>query len=586
MRKNKPYRSRYKHLDVWCEQLNSLNLMFKEIKKHFSLKVANKAVERVISGELFVNDLTKFNYPYCYAFSLSNLMFGGMGFFQGSFKIQEPHRSSSFMALLIQSVAYISNQIVGAASFPDLFVCLDWFYRKEFSEDYMRGIKGKPIISKKIKNQFQNLIYSLNFPFRGAGQSAFTNVSVMDKGFMKSLFTKDGLNGFDYTYPDGTIVNVDSVIELSKLFFEYYQEINSKEGIFTFPVTTLAISLTEDKEYIDPEFVEWVSEVNCNKSLGNVYIGQPNSFSSCCRLKNEFNNLSDLGYQNSFGVSGLSIGSLRVAGLNLPRISKLEMKLDNNRLKQDLKLVHAILFSHRKIIENLIKRGQMPLYHTGWISTKRQYSTVGFVGLYEYIKHKGIDPKAEEGIEAGKAILQEIEGYILKWQKEEADLGNIYNLEQIPAESMSVRLANIDNLLGYNENYNFYANQYLPLNQEESIYDRFKLQGQYDQHTSGGAILHINIDDSEPLSKNQFRSLIEMARETGTTYFAVNYCFSECSKGHYSVGKKDKCPGCGSDIVSYATRVVGFLTKVDAWGVERRLQDFPTRKFYNNKGEV
>ena len=71
----------------------------------------------------------------------------------------------------------------------------------------------------------------------------------------------------------------------------------------------------------------------------------PNAFSSCCRMTSEFDKVADTGYQNSFGVGGLSIGSHRVAGLNLPRIAMLE-KEDPDILDKDIELVHKILLSH------------------------------------------------------------------------------------------------------------------------------------------------------------------------------------------------------------------------------------------------
>ena len=40
-------------------------------------------------------------------------------------------------------------------------------------------------------------------------------------------------------------------------FFIYFNEIFEKEGVFTFPVLTLAISLDENKEYMDYDFVKW-----------------------------------------------------------------------------------------------------------------------------------------------------------------------------------------------------------------------------------------------------------------------------------------------------------------------------------------
>lgn len=426
----------------------------------------------------------------------------------------------------------------------------------------------------KIKNQFQNLIYSLNYPFRG-NQSPFTNLSCMDHGFSKELFK-------GYYFPDGTSANIESSIELSKLFFEYYSEINSNEGIFTFPIMTLAISLDDSGEYIDPDFVDWAAKANSAKSLGNIFQSTPDAFSSCCRLINNFSKIAEAGYQNSFGVGGLSIGSHRIAGLNLPRLAFLE-KENQNVLEENLEVLHKILYSHRKLIEHRIEAGYLPLYTYKWINLMKQYSTIGFVGGYEYLENKGLSIK-NNGLKVLTDLLMRIENKIVGWQQEEKI--NIYNIEQIPAESMAVRLCKIDSVLGYNpKEYQLYSNQYIPLIEESSVYDRFRIQGQIDGLTSGGAILHLNVDDEKPLSPTQFRKIMELARKTKTVYFAINYAYSECVKEHYTIGKKEKCPVCDGDIVCQYTRVVGFITPVKSWNSVRKEYEYDNRYFYKN-GEL
>lgn len=541
------------------------------------------------TGTFYANGMTQHN---CYAFDLRHLITNGMDFFHGNMKIGAPKRSDSFIALLIQTTAYISNQIAGAASYPDFFVILDWYYRKEYGENYMDRLRSQKNNSNheekhlfdlsvwnKIKNQFQNLIYSLNFPFRG-GQSAFTNLSVMDHGFMNNLF--DG-----YVLPDFTTPHIESTIELSKIFFEYYTDINSKEGIFTFPVMTIAIAVDGNNEYIDTDFVDWAAEINSKKSLANIFQDKATSFSSCCRLKNDFSKVADAGYQNSFGVAGLAIGSHRVAGLNLPRIALLEND-HPDILNENLNLIHKILYAHREILRDKIDNGYLPLYTHNWIDLKKQYSTVGFVGGYEYVKNKGLDINQKNGITALQDILKKMEDKIVEWQENEISEKNIYNIEQIPAESMAVRLADLDYIQGFNNDINaervweLYSNQYIPLIEEASIYDRIRIQGEFDSLTSGGAILHLNVDDEKPIDKNQFKKLMNTARELKTVYFAVNYAYSESSQGVFSIGKHDVCPINGDPIVQQYTRVVGFITPVSNWNKKRRDFEYPRRVFYRN----
>ena len=557
-------------------RLNSFYQMYKWVKKIFGAKAARTAVEKVLGGEIFVNDFSNYySKPYCYAFDLRMLLEEGMNFFKGGMKIRPPKRSDSFVALLIQTTAFISNQIMGACSYPDCFIAWDWFLRKEHGEDYMNRVRegSDEEMNKKILDQFQNLIYSLNFPFRGS-QSAFTNLSVLDDGYMKSLFS-------EYVLPDGTTPNLKSAQDLSKFFFEYFNDINGKEGMFTFPVMTLSLSLTPEGEYIDPDFKKWISKYNCAKSFSNVFIGEPDIYSSCCRLSNNIKKAGGLGFQNSFGVGGLSLGSHRVAGLNLARISLLE-KDNPTVLEEDIELLHKILFAHRRLIKDKIERGVMPLYTSEWISIDRQYSTIGITACNQYVANKGLDIKTEEGIQCIYRVLKTIEDKIEKWQADERAEGCIYNLEAIPAESVAVRLAQADKVLGYNTKYKIYSNQYIDLMENCSIYDRFKVQGKLDQLTSGGNILHCNIDGDKPLTPEQYEKIIDLAKDCKVKYFGINYAYSECAEGHYTIGKKDKCPICGAPIVETWCRVVGFITPKSSYNPVRRDYEFDRRVFYTS----
>lgn len=587
-------------------KLNALYLMHKWVSKCFTNELADLALERVLCGELFVNDLHHFSTSYCYSFDLAPLLEKGLAFFKGTMPIRPPKRSDSFIQLVIQATAFISNQIAGAIAYPSLFASLDWFYRQEHGENYLEVLRqakndeASDVILEhairdlwhKVKNQWQSLIYSFNFPFRST-QSAFTNVSVMDEGFMKSLFE-------GYTFPDGSEVNIQSSVGMSQLFFEYYTDIHGKEGLFTFPVMTLAISLDDHGNYLDPDFVEWASEANREKCLANIFQSTPDSFSSCCRLRNQFNPLhatatpikQDVkvplqeGYHHSFGVGGLSIGSHRVCGLNLPRLAQLEA-IHPERLLENLQLVHHILFAHRTLVKTRILNGDLPLYTSEWMHLQRQYSTVGIIGTYEYLQHKGLDVRTPEGLEVLTGLMETIRDTMEAWQASETHLTGIhstrYNLEQIPGETVAVRLAKLDTLQGYNpQAWEVYSNQYVPLITSCSVYDRLRIQGHFDQLTSGGAICHLNYHDNESIPSSQMRRLLRYAKDTGVVYFALNRVFSQCKHQHYWMGWQETCPICEGEVTRQATRVVGFLSFIDAWTPVRRDIEWHKRVFYSS----
>ena len=191
-------------------RLNSFYQLFKWVKKIYGVKAAKTAVEKVLNGEIFVNDFSNYSTSYCYSFDLRMLLMEGMNFFQGGMKINAPKRSDSFVALLIQTTAFISNQIMGACSYPDCFVAWDWFLRNEHGEDYMKKVRAgeDSKTKKKILDQFQNLIYSFNFPFRSS-QCVDTDTEVATpSGFKKYNELKVGDE--IYTWKDGEL-NIQKV---------------------------------------------------------------------------------------------------------------------------------------------------------------------------------------------------------------------------------------------------------------------------------------------------------------------------------------------------------------------------------------
>ena len=62
------------------------------------------------------------------------------------------------------------------------------------------------------------------------------------------------------------------------------------------------------------------------------------------------------------------------------------------------------------------------------------------------------------------------------------------NMEGIPAENTAKKLADKDRILGYNTNYDLYANQFIPLSKRCNLLDRIMLSSQMDKYCSGGSI--------------------------------------------------------------------------------------------------
>jgi ribonucleoside-triphosphate reductase len=277
-----------------------------------------------------------------------------------------------------------------------------------------------------------------------------------------------------------------------------------------------------------------------------------------------------------------------VCTINLPRAA---FKADKTTLQGDIaertevfltEVVHLVNtagrvnHTKRKIVERRIANGNLPLYTLGFMDLKRQYSTVGVNGLNEALEILGYDIMTPEGQAFVVRILEIINAENDKLQKK---YKAPHNCEQIPGENVSIKLAEKDRLLKYNDRYKIYSNQFIPLTTKADLLDRIHLQGLFDGHFSGGAIMHA-IVEQRITDPQRIVDLIKYCARNGVVYWAINYNLQRCSDGHMSVGKGDSCAVCGATVVDNFTRVVGFLTSVRNWHKVRREVDYPERQFY------
>jgi len=548
------------------QKLNGYYIVWKKIAEdpNLGIKRAHRILDLCINGSLKIHDQHHILRPYCYAFSLTQLVQHGLPYIK-KIKIGPPKHFSSFINLIIQFTAYASNQIAGAAAFPDLFIYMDWFARKDFGEDYLSNPKNVDL----IKQDIQSLVYSWNYPFRGS-QSSFTNVNLYDDYFLKDLFSNT-------IYPDVSRPNFESIKKLQTFYAEWFVE-ESKQQLFTFPINTATFYKDESNDIKDTEFIDLISRLNSINGTFNIYTGPLSSLSSCCRLRSNISKIKE--YTNSFGAGGTTIGSHRVVTLNLPRIAyESEDNIEfMKKLEYNIKAAQDILDVHRKIIADNISKNKLPLYTHGFMHLSRQFSTIGFIGINEACEIQGQDILNEPGSKFAKNILDKINE--LNEQRTKID-GFIRNIEQVPGESAAIMFAKKDKLFFNNQNYKLYANQYIPLWKNVDVETRIKAQGMFDSLCGGGAICHLNVTDS--LEPEQMKILIINAAKQGVIYFAVNMNQAKCSScGKVFIGKFDKSPCHNAHVTNYL-RIVGFLTAVDNWIPERR-EEYTERQFYG-KGD-
>ena len=153
------------------------------------------------------------------------------------------------------------------------------------------------------------------------------------------------------------------------------------------------------------------------------------------------------------------------------------------------------------------------------------------------------------------------------------------------AENLGVKNAKWDKRDGYIVNRDCY-NSYFYLSEDPTASPQEKLRlhgGDYTKYLDGGSACHIGL--SEYLSKEQYKFLMKQAIKNKTPYWTFNCPNTVCNNpdcGHIDKRYLKRCPVCGSDDVDYATRIIGYLTRVSKWSLERQ-KEAATRYYADAK---
>ncbi len=557
------------------DKLIGFRYLYRQMKKLYGKEQANRLTAEMYDLSLGISDSTKILLPYCWALDASKLVLMGRPF--GQLQSMPPKRLVSYISALNESVHQMSNHLAGAIAISSFF--LDSarvliFEENKTIEDIKTGD-----VRKYVENCFQNFVHSVNHLSRSSNESPFTNLSIFDRSKLEYLLSESNMGW----YFEGKNIDevIDFIMELQNIFLDFFDKGDpSENGMpYRFPVMTLNISKNENHDLVDPKFVKEI----CTRDVCryNIFVSEGTKMASCCRLLSDSEMLDIASQSNSFGGAGLSLGSHRVVTINFNRIA-----LESNSMEDFFERLFSrtlnagnILKAHKTLISDLEKKGLQPFISMGWVSMKRLFSTYGILGIYECQKTLVEKNLVDSEYDITKDILFKFNEYVLSISK---DLGLIGNIEQIPAESFSHRLANADKIIyGDNVPYKLYANQFVPLWENASVWERMDTDGKYNKLLTGGGIVHIQISDS--VTGKQAEKLIKYAVKSGCEHFALNITYSQCDHNHTYRGKISTCPECGSSNMNYFTRTVGFFTPVKSWSKIKQEEDFSKRVFIESK---
>lgn len=530
---------------------------------------------------------------YCEAVSLYPLMLSGTSTLDGT-GTKPPQHLSTFAGQICNLLFLLSSQCKGAVAFGEFFNFFDYYAAKDFGKDYHKNsdlyadsefVKNRKTIGQKIDQTFQQIVYYWNQPASNRGsQSPFSNISYYDKNYWKSLFG-------DFYFPDGTQPVWERVDWLQKRFMKWFNS-ERERTLLTFPVETLAL-LTDGKDVIDQDYKNFAAEMWSKGHSFFMYLSDnPDSLASCCRLRNK---IQENTFSFTNGLTGVQTGSCNVITLNLNRIIQDWVKSIGGKIPTVGNQYDSLKFYLTEIVERVQKyhiafktnlymfekAGQLTASTAGYISMKKLYSTIGLNGINEAAMFLGIDVSYNKEY---KDFCRLITGTISELNKKNSTPEYQFNQEFVPAEGLGSKNFNWDKQDGYwipNDGRVLYNSYFYDAHDNTSVLDKMKMHGkEFTELLDGGVGCHINLDSH--LTKEQYLYLINFAIKNGTSYFTFNIPNTECDDcGFISKQRLTKCPKCGSEHLTWWTRVIGFLRPTKAFDKFRKIEE--SQRTYNKE---
>lgn len=527
-----------------------------KIRELFGQDLAEEYLRQIEAHEIYVHDETSLK-PYCVSVTMYPFLREGLSKLGG--ESQAPKHLASFCGSFINFVFAVSSQFAGAVATVEFLTYFDYFARKDFGDNYLETHR------KEIENHLQQVVYSINQPAAARGyQSVFWNISIYDQYYFDAMFG-------NFVFPDFERPNWESTAKLQRFFMRWFNQERTK-AILTFPVVTAAM-LTEQGKCKDSAFADEVAQELAEGNAFFIYQSDnPDSLASCCRLRNE---IADHTFSYSLGAGGVATGSINVITINMNRLVQ-----DGRDLATEVSKIHQYQYAYRKLMEEYLAAGMLPVYDAGFISLDKQFLTIGINGMVEAAESQGLtvgyNPEYMAFVqERLKIIFQANQAASKKY-------GVKFNTEFVPAENLGVKNAKWDKADGYfvpRECYNSYF--YVVEDEEINALDKFLLHGkELIEWLDGGSALHLNLDEALPQSG--YRSLLDIAAKTGCNYFCINVKITICNEcQHIDKRTRHQCAKCGSSNIDYGTRVIGYLKRVSAFSSARQKEH--GLRFYHRK---
>ncbi|MFH0854728.1 MAG: ribonucleoside triphosphate reductase [bacterium] len=511
-------------------------------------------------GYIHIHDLSILA-PYCCGWELKELLLQGFGGVQGKIESKPPKHFRTALGQVVNFFYTLQGEIAGAQAFANFDTYLAPFIRYD-NLDYAA-----------TKQCLQEFLFNVNVPTRVGFQTPFTNIT-MDITPTKIVGEETVIIG-GKPQKEKYKEFQKEINMFNEAFCDVMMEGDAKGRVFTFPIPTY--NITKNLDWDSPVF-DKVFEMTSKYGIPyfsnfiNSDMDPDDARSMCCRLRLDNTALRKRG-GGLFAANPLT-GSVGVVAINFPRIGYLSQGKNIEktkekflkRLEEIMDLAKKSLEIKRKILEKLTEEGLYP-YAQHYLSGIKQrfgnywqnhFSTIGTIGMNEsLLNFMGKNIAEPEGKKFALEVMDFMLKKIAKYQEE---TNNLYNLESVPGEGASYRLAKIDkkkypdiivanepNIKNGAEPY--YTNStHLPVNYTEDLFEALKIQDDLQTKYTGGTVLHGYIGEKMP-SKEATKKLVKkIAENFHLPYFTITPTFSICPKHGYIPGEHFYCPICDEEM--------------------------------------
>lgn len=512
-------------------------------------------------GDMHIHDL-QILAPYCCGWELRELLSHGFGGVTEKVESRPPKHLRTALGQVVNFFYTLQGEVAGAQAFSNFDTYLAPYVRyDELTQD-------------QVKQCIQEFLFNVNVPTRVGFQTPFTNIT-MD-------ITPSKIVGEENVVIGGK-VQKEKYKEFQKemdminiAFCDVMMEGDAKGRVFTFPIPTY--NITRNLNWSSP-VLDKVFEMTAKYGIPyfsnfiNSDMDPDDARSMCCRLRLDNTELRKRG-GGLFAANPLT-GSIGVVTINFPRLGYLSKNknIEKGRkeflekLEKIMDIAQESLEIKRKILEKLTTEGLYP-YARHYLSDIKErfgsywqnhFSTIGVIGMNESMMNlMGCTIAQDEGRNFALEIMDFMLGKIAAYQEK---TNNLYNLESVPGEGTSYRLARIDkkkypDIIVANEKRvkeenaePYYTNStHLPVNHTDDMFEALKLQDALQIKYTGGTVFHGYIGERMP-SKEATKSLVKkIAENFHLPYFTITPTFSICPRHGYIPGEHFYCPLCDEEI--------------------------------------